>query len=401
MKDLAYIRQVKERLTRQGFTPVEMEADLAEQVAVVLEREEPWGRLLVALAGRLNLTDAEGQERVAAAAAAWVRTRPPGSHLLLLFPFDRRVEDGESGAIRRLRQEGPEGRWSVIPWTADLEVGLLDRHTGFPPVPDPVVRALTEVDRGPAPVRPPWAVRPGAGGGRLGISLEEVPVTRVILASTFAYYIWSVMMAQAGHLLAGVSRVITGPDLYTLMRWGANHGLMVFRDGEQWRLLTHVLLHGGLMHLGLNMWALWSLGRHTELIYGPSRMAFIYLVAGVAGGIGSTAFRPGYIPSVGASGAIFGLLGALIYWGQSFRDRPVNWHGLWGPVVANLVLGLFLPFIDNHAHIGGLVGGALAGFIAGAPGERQAWRSWAMGLVSLLILLLLAGLIRLPHLAAG
>lgn len=396
MNYAAYIANVQDRLLSQGFTELALPADLAGRIALVLERQEKWGRLIIALAGKLNLAAPEEREGVVAAAGAWLRNDPAGGQLILVFPFDRRVTEEESAAITALRQEDPNQRWAVIPWTADLEVELLDRHAGFPPVDLKVAQALTEVPRGAVESLVRRSTGPRVGWPRLGLSLDQVPVTRVILASTFAYYLLAVLMA-GGDALSGIGWVLTGPDRAVMGFWGANDTMRTLYEGEQWRLVTHMFLHFGLLHLGFNMMALWSVGRQVEIIYGSGRTAFIYLASGIIGGIASAAFRPGFAFSAGASGAVLGLFGAMIYFGLTFRDRPANWHGLWGPVAINLLYGFFLGFVDNYAHIGGFLGGVLTGFIAGVPGFRQPWRLGAMALFGALLALVVMGRIPLPH----
>lgn len=387
-----YVRSVNEQLGAQGFAPLPMSDDLSERFAAALEREESWGRLMIVLTKELNLTDSATQGALVSAAGAWVRSvrseRPV--RLILLFPFDRKVSAEESDAITGLREEGPEGRWGVLPWVGDLDVGLLDQHTGFPPVDPAVARALTEVPRGRVEVLVRRTTGPRVGRPRLLLSLDQVPATRVILASTVAYYLWSVMMG------GGLGALLSGPGGISLLTWGANYtGLTL--NGQQWRLLSYMFLHGGLMHLGFNMWAFWQLGRYVEVVFGSGRMLFIYFLAGILGGVASVAVRPAVALSVGASGGIMGLMGALIYFGLTFRDRPVNWHGLWGPVVVNLLFGLFVPMVDNYAHVGGFVGGFLAAFLAGAPGQRKLWRQVSMGVVGVVVALVLAGVIPVRH----
>lgn len=404
MNYAAYIAGVRERLGALGFTELTPQPDLTERFALTLEREERWGRLVIALVSKLNMTDGAEREAAVAAAGAWTRALrrgETGAHMILVFPFDRKVKEEESEAILKLRQEGSDRRWSLVPWTADLEVELLDRHTGFPPVPPEVARALTEVPRGRVEEIVRRSSGPRVGRPRLLGSLSHLPATRIILALTISYYLWTLLMSGIGSSFGAMGGLfgglLGGPDTRTLLNWGANNGLLVFAHGQQWRLLSYMLLHGSIWHLGLNMWALWRLGQHVEMVYGTGRMLFIYLVAGVAGGIGSTAFRGDFVTSVGASGAVMGLLGALIYFGHSFRERPVNWQGLWSPVIFTLLYGFFMPFIDNHAHIGGLLGGLLAGFLAGVPGERKPWRSAAMATLAIGLALVVFGVIPLPH----
>lgn len=383
-----------------GFTVVAAPPDLPLGLTTLV-REETWGRLLLALvaaptAGAIGGDRAAGEQLVQAC-AAWMRNmqrqaeRP--CYLVLVFPFDRRVPEATSAAIRALQQEDPYSEWGVLPWVADLDVGLVDRHNGFPRVDDQVTAVLTDsVPHGRVEEVLRQARAPQLGHRQrssLESMLGDVPATRVILAATVAFYLW-VFLASGESL----NNIIGGPSTRTLLAWGANRGDLVLR-GQTWRLATHMLLHGGLLHLVLNMYSLWIIGRNVEVIYGTGRMTFIYLVAGVAGGIGSAIVRPYPVPSVGASGAIFGLMGAMVYFALTLKGRRVDWRSMLAPIAINLYLGFAISGIDNYAHIGGLIGGFAAAFLAGVPGERTGWRSVAMAVTSLAVVALLAGWIPL------
>lgn len=141
--------------------------------------------------------------------------------------------------------------------------------------------------------------------------------------------------------------------------------------GQWWRLLTPMVLHGNLTHLLFNSWALYALGTEAERMYGTLRFLAIYLLSGLAGSIASYVFNPGAL-SVGASGAIFGLLGALAAFAFTARTF-VGWEaskmqlGQIATLAAiNLVFGFVVPNIDNSAHIGGLIVGGISG-LALAP----------------------------------
>ena len=138
-------------------------------------------------------------------------------------------------------------------------------------------------------------------------------------------------------------------------------------DGEYWRLWTVTLLHGGLLHLAFNMYALWMVGPLVERWYGPVGFAAFYLACAATGSVGSFAFG-GNVPSVGASGAVFGLFGVLA--AASYLHKPVDRYaraiaGQIGMVILfNLVFGFASGGqIDNAAHIGGLLGGLWLGLI--------------------------------------
>jgi membrane associated rhomboid family serine protease len=154
-------------------------------------------------------------------------------------------------------------------------------------------------------------------------------------------------------------------------------------QGEIWRLWTVTLVHGSLIHLALNMYALFICGPLVEQIYGPIRMVLFYLVAAAGGSIASFAFGAD-VPSVGASGAIFGLFGVLF--AASRLHLPMldrRGRALLGQVgsliLINIVIGFSLGFVDNMAHLGGLAAGFLLG-VALPPGRVATLRSlWQPG----------------------
>ncbi|MDB4894959.1 MAG: hypothetical protein JWN15_1221 [Firmicutes bacterium] len=398
MNDTQYGAQVRQRLLDRDFVELPAPADLAARYTLTMERRESWGRLLLAVAPMGSGDQPAAREALVNASAAWVRNLQRRGeapcYLILVFPFARRVPDALSALVKALRQDDPRQRWGVVPWTADLEVELVDRHTGFPRVDDAIARALTEVEHSAAAES--WGRLTGPRIGRgplLRINMGHMPATRLILAATISYYLW------VGMLGGGLPAILNGPDAATLVRWGANDTVHVFGAGEQWRLFTYLLLHGGLLHLGLNMWVLWSIGRHVEMVYGAGRTGFIYVIAGVAGGIASVAVRSTPVLSVGASGAVLGLMGALLYFALALPGRRMDWRQLMGPVVINLMFGFFFPGVDNYAHIGGFIGGVAAAFLAGIPGERRTWRLAAMAAAGLVVALLLGGVLPLPRIS--
>ncbi|MBQ6477643.1 MAG: rhomboid family intramembrane serine protease [Bacilli bacterium] len=132
------------------------------------------------------------------------------------------------------------------------------------------------------------------------------------------------------------------------------------RTGEYYRLFTSMFLHGNLFHLGFNMYALYIIGSQLEGVMGKAKFLIIYLLSGLSGSLFSMIFIGDGI-SLGASGAIFGLMGALVYFGWHYRvylGNVVKTQIL--PIIAlNLLIGFAIPGIDNFAHIGGLIGGSL------------------------------------------
>ncbi|HWI65280.1 MAG TPA: rhomboid family intramembrane serine protease [Symbiobacteriaceae bacterium] len=391
----AYLAHVQERLQALGFAPATLSTDLTATLSLAMERQESWGRLTIALPAAPAAADPAPREALARETVAWlrhqVRRTEERRYAILVFPFEKSVGEETAEAVKALRQEDAEGRWGLVAWSLDLAVELIDRPGGFPRVEDKVARALTEVPRGAVEGFLRDATGPKIGHRTFGFNLGYVPATRFILATTIAYYIWVLLISKE------VMGLVSGPGIRTLIAWGANQGQLVILGGEHWRLLSHILLHGGLMHLLFNMWALWSLGRHTELIYGSGRMIYIYLFAGLSGGIASTVFRPEYATSVGASGAVLGLMGALVYFAVGMRGR-VDWRAFLGPVAINLFYGFMIRGIDNYAHIGGFIGGFLAAFLVGIAGQRKPWRLAAMIAGGAVALVVLSGLVPLPHL---
>jgi membrane associated rhomboid family serine protease len=142
---------------------------------------------------------------------------------------------------------------------------------------------------------------------------------------------------------------------------------------EYWRLLTVVLVHGSLIHLLFNMYALWVIGPVVEALYGPWRYLGIYALCGIAGSAASFATSPN--PAVGASGAVFGLFGALLVADRVHKPALTrnarNLTAQIGVLIGiNLLIGFVVPGIDNSAHIGGLLAGAWLGFVLLPRGPR-------------------------------
>lgn len=150
-----------------------------------------------------------------------------------------------------------------------------------------------------------------------------------------------------------------------LLADGAKYNALI-RQGQYWRFITPVFLHVNALHVGLNMLNLLFLGIYVERLAGHLRLLFIYLVCGVISIIASFYFAPQEL-SVGASGALFGLVGAYSAFIFMHR-RAMNWQGI--PAIIellviigfNLALGLVIPNVDNYAHIGGLISGCLLGW---------------------------------------
>lgn len=159
-------------------------------------------------------------------------------------------------------------------------------------------------------------------------------------------------------------------DLPILIYMGAKINELIFQ-GEYHRLLTSMFLHADIMHILLNMFSLYNVGPVTERLFGHKRFLYLYLIAGVGGSISSLMFSRS--PGVGASGAIFGIVGMLLYFAQK---RPQVFKRVFGTqlfivIALNLLYGFSVPNIDNAAHIGGMVVGYGASYGVGLYSEAQ------------------------------
>lgn len=158
----------------------------------------------------------------------------------------------------------------------------------------------------------------------------------------------------------------------TLLKYGANLDVLV-KNGEYYRLFTCIFLHIGIMHLLCNMYSLYIIGREVENLFGKIKYIIIFILSGIFGSIMSLAFTHNTI-SAGASGAIFGLLGALLYFGMHYRTYlgEAIKRSIIPIIVVNLIIGFFAEGIDLAAHIGGLVGGVLVAMMVGVPDKSKA-----------------------------
>lgn len=152
-------------------------------------------------------------------------------------------------------------------------------------------------------------------------------------------------------------------DIYTLAEMGAKVNVFI-NNGEYYRLLTAAFLHGGIIHIFFNMSALNIIGKEVETVYGGKKFLIIYFLSALGGNIFSYLFKPTSI-SVGASGAIFGLLGAMLVFGIKERQKIGKEYAknILETIGLNVLIGLTIPNIDNFAHMGGLVIGFIMGFI--------------------------------------
>jgi membrane associated rhomboid family serine protease len=204
--------------------------------------------------------------------------------------------------------------------------------------------------------RTPGAVLPG----------DRAPVV------TYAILGLNAVMLVVVAVFSGGGLGVLSPAQDALCRLGALNSFAIAEQGQWWRLLTVMVLHGGILHFALNSYALFLFGPTLEQVLGHARYLALYVVSGLAGSAASFAIGDTAL-GVGASGAIFGLLGALVAYFFRRRDRggSAPLQRLIIIVALNLVLALNIPQIDNLAHAGGFVGGLVAMALMDALPQRN------------------------------
>ena len=170
------------------------------------------------------------------------------------------------------------------------------------------------------------------------------------------------------------------------------------RSGEYYRLLTGIFLHGSIIHLGFNCYALFVLGSQIENFFGKFKYLIVYLFSGLIGSLFSIIFNS--YASIGASGAIFGLMGSLLYFGYHYRVYLGNVikSQIIPLIVLNLVLGFVLSGIDNFSHIGGLIGGSIISVSLGVKDKSSMFEKvngWIVTAIFLVFLIYMAFVFKL------
>lgn len=214
--------------------------------------------------------------------------------------------------------------------------------------------------------------------------VDSIPVTAVV---AIAYVTLAVVMGMLG------------PDREfheKLHQYGALFPVLV-AAGEPWRLLAHAFLHENVVHLLFNMMGLWAFGPALERSLGSLRFVALYLVSSLGGGIAVCLLYDPRQPVVGGSGALFGMMGALVAMNMRSGRHVFAFLDFEGPrrligtIVVNLVLGFVIPMVSNTAHIGGLIAGFVATLLwlrPGSPSPTQ--RSWRLAIGALFASLLFA-----------
>jgi membrane associated rhomboid family serine protease len=237
--------------------------------------------------------------------------------------------------------------------------------------------------------RPQGVARVATGVGRASFAGTGALLTKILIGINVAVFL--LQLAQGGTLGAPGGSIFVDGALVIRATDGVH--LIGLAEGQWWRLLTAAFLHGGILHLGMNMLALWWFGAPIEEALGRARFLLLYLVSGLAGSVGALLLSPEAV-TVGASGAIFGILGAALV---LERQRVyVLGGGALGIIVLNLAFTFFAGSVGNISiggHLGGFAGGALSMLalsrfgrghaVYGRPGVIGVVGVLAIGLVSL------------------
>ena len=201
----------------------------------------------------------------------------------------------------------------------------------------------------------------------LGRDLGFVPF---VIGTCFFLYLLTLVASQGGIGMSGLMGMLA-PRNTTLVRFGASGAYPVFGIGMWWTVLSASWLHGSALHIIMNMLWVRDMGPATASLYGPGRTVVIYIAAGVAGFSASSVaglllpgipFIGGSYTTVGASASIFGLFGALVYYGRRTGSRAVGSTGLQYALMIG-VFGFIFPGVDNWAHGGGFAGGYLTALL--------------------------------------
>jgi rhomboid protease GluP len=229
-----------------------------------------------------------------------------------------------------------------------------------------------------------------------GIFQSEAPVTYGILIACCVMYAFSLLIT----IRAGGGMAPPSGGLFGIFNLGAINSQVLIRLGgslplgydlqEPWRFVMAVFLHGSLLHIGFNMWVLYDIGPQLEELYGSARYFFVYIFTGICGYILSSFFGK---VSIGASGALLGLIGVLLALTtgrrsagmQMLRSQLIRW------LIYIAIMGFMFPGIDNFAHAGGLVSGYLLGRVMSprAPMDAESRRrAYALGWGTALVVVL-------------
>ena len=250
----------------------------------------------------------------------------------------------------------------------DRETGVSCSECGRGICPDCMVFAPVGIRCPEHSGQPQGAAKVAANVRRSGLGTTWALVTKALIAVNVAVFL--VNLAQGASLGRNGGEVFTDGALVGRFGPFPDGTFIGVAEGEWWRLLTSTFLHGSILHLGMNMLMLWWIGGPMEEAIGRARFLALYLVSGLAGSAGALLLSDPHQVSVGASGAIFGILGAALVFERQ-RNYVLGGSAL-SIVLLNLVFTFAVPNISIGGHLGGLAGGALGALALSRFGRTHA-----------------------------
>jgi membrane associated rhomboid family serine protease len=285
------------------------------------------------------------------------------AHQVIIYIFSQSVSFETVENIQASKQVSALSRCYLLPWIVDLEQQRTTVHKGLP------LGNFGLLGQG-SPLEAPKLTHNTDNQYSLATTVEEKDtVIRTKARPSITYAIMAICVAMAVVSVYMGAYTVYSADPVVMTELGAKANDLV-AAGQFWRLFSSVFLHLGLMHLAFNMVFLYTIGPGVESLFGKTRYVTIFVLAGLLGSIASFALTTAI--SAGASGALFGLLGAYLYfWLKEPKAGKQIGRAVVQLVAYNLLFGLLVKVVDNWAHLGGLLGGFLAAVIIGLPGEKR------------------------------
>lgn len=298
-------------------------------------------------------------------------------YFFCIFVFHSALEEDKLNAIREGQYEQLKGRKYLSCFTVNLGMkeiqGYFELPVKFKDLKESLRKPLTEETMEYRSVAEINELAKGKKENYYIPFKAKVPVVTYVLIAvnviiTLLVYLYSYL--KAGSFVHGSAEAYD----YALYFLGEKYNAAIV-DGQYWRFITPMFLHAGITHLAVNCYSLYAVGTTAERLYGHLKFSLIYFIAGFMGSIASFIFSSN--PSVGASGAIFGILGALLYFGIEYPDVYKRFFGsnVLVMIAVNIGFGFSVARVDNSAHIGGLIGGFLAAGVVKIKGVENKFLS--------------------------
>lgn len=354
-----YLTRARQRLLdEEGFVPAEahLPDELRPYVPVVMVNRAEDDAVLLALIPADDMPQGARADLLTTLAGMAERFAARGRCLLIgSFLFNGALRPDDIDQIQGLKREYENAGVTVLPWIVDLETGIVARHEGPPSVAiayrtlaSMEAEAETRTEQEEVAQHPAHLRRP-----------EEPRVTYAILG--IVILLFGLIMIRGGGMEAT-------QDERILIGWGAAHRPSIWLEGQWWRVASAAFLHFGPLHLAFNGFALYQLGRMVEWLFGHWRYALIFATAALAGSAASLYLNFPLAVSAGASGGLYGLFGALVFFRlASPLGHYFSWQQILVPIGVNFVFTLTIPNIDAWNHFGGMAGGFVAAAFAGLP----------------------------------